>query len=80
MLTQQRIVMEKNQAKIGKTFPVLIDTKSKGGKGYYIGRSQAEAPEVDGVVMVQGNHIRIGSLLKVRIVDYRDYDLIAKKV
>lgn len=80
MFTQQRIVMEKNQAKIGKTFPVLIDTRSEGGEGYYAGRSQAEAPEVDGVIVVRGDHIKIGNLHKVRIVDYCDYDLIGKKI
>jgi ribosomal protein S12 methylthiotransferase len=80
MLTQQRIAMEKNQAKIGKTLSVLIDTKSEEGKGYFTGRSQAEAPEVDGVIMVRGDHIKVGSLIKVRITDYRYYDLIGKKV
>jgi len=51
MLTQQRIVFEKNETKIGKTFTVLIDTKLEEDNGYFLSRSPAEAPEVDGVIL-----------------------------
>jgi ribosomal protein S12 methylthiotransferase len=80
MLTQQKMVFEENQSKIGKTLTVLIDAKSKESNGYFLGRSQAEAPEVDGVILVKGNGLRVGEFAKVRIVDYCDYDLIAKRV
>jgi ribosomal protein S12 methylthiotransferase len=80
MLSQQRIVLEKNQSKIGKTFTVLIDTESERGKGWYIGRSQAEAPEVDGVILVKGVSKGIGKFVNTRIVDYRDYDLIGTEI
>jgi ribosomal protein S12 methylthiotransferase len=80
MLSQQRIALEKNQSKIGKTFTVLIDTESERGKDWYIGRSQAEAPEVDGVILVRGDHCRMGQFAKVKIVDYSDYDLIGEAI
>jgi ribosomal protein S12 methylthiotransferase len=80
MLAQQEIAFEKNQAKIGKTLTVLIDAKSKESEGYFVGRSQAEAPEVDGVILVKGNNLRIGEFVKVKIVDYCDYDLVAQVV
>jgi ribosomal protein S12 methylthiotransferase len=78
MFTQQKIVFEENQAKIGKTLTVLIDAKSKEGNGYFLGRSQAEAPEVDGVILVKGNHYKMDEFAKVQIVDWCDYDLIAE--
>jgi ribosomal protein S12 methylthiotransferase len=78
MLTQQKIAFEKNQAKIGKTLTVLIDNKSA-DDDYFLGRSQAEAPEVDGMVWVKGNGARIGRFVKVEIVDWRDYDLIGQQ-
>lgn len=78
MLTQQRIVFEKNDAKIGKTFTVLIDTNSEEGNGYFLGRSPSEAPEVDGVILVKGDHLKIGEFVKAKIVDYCDYDLIGE--
>jgi ribosomal protein S12 methylthiotransferase len=80
MLTQQRIVWEKNQTKIGKTYTVLLDAKSEEEDGYFIGRSQAEAPEVDGVILVKGYHYKIGEFVKVKIVDFCDYDLIGEAI
>ncbi len=78
MLTQQRIVLEENQSKIGKTLTVLIDAKSKEDNGYFLGRSQAEAPEVDGVILVKGNSLKIGKFVRVKIIDYCDYDLLSE--
>jgi ribosomal protein S12 methylthiotransferase len=77
MLTQQQICFEENQKKIGSTFEVLIEAKED---GYFVGRSQAEAPEVDGVILVTGNNCRIGEFAKVGIVDYYNYDLIGKSI
>ena len=76
MLTQQRVAFEENQSKIGKTLTVLIDAKSKENNGYFLGRSQAEAPEVDGIILVKGNNLKIGEFVKVKIVDYCEYDLL----
>jgi ribosomal protein S12 methylthiotransferase len=78
MLTQQKIVFEENKSKIGKTLTVLIDAKSKEGNGYFLGRSQAEAPEVDGAVLVKGDSLKIGEFAKVKIIDYCDYDLFSE--
>ena len=78
MLTQQKIAFEKNSAKIGKTITVLIDNKSQ-ENGQFVGRSSAEAPEVDGAIKVKGEKLRIGRLVKVKIVDWRDYDLIGRQ-
>ncbi|MFH1334877.1 MAG: 30S ribosomal protein S12 methylthiotransferase RimO [Candidatus Zixiibacteriota bacterium] len=80
MLSQQRIVLEKNQSKIGKAFSVLIEAESDEGDGGLTGRSQGEAPEVDGVILVKGECDRIGKFVKTRIVDYRDYDLIGTEI
>ena len=76
MFAQQKIVFEENKSKIGKTLTVLIEAKSKESNGYFLGRSQAEAPEVDGVILVKGNSLKIGEFVKVRIVDYCGYDLL----
>ena len=80
MLAQQEIAFEKNQTKIGKTLTVLIDAKSKEGSGYFLGRSQGEAPEVDGVILVKSNSLKIGEFARVKITDYCDYDLVAEVV
>ncbi|NIM98959.1 MAG: 30S ribosomal protein S12 methylthiotransferase RimO [candidate division Zixibacteria bacterium] len=80
MITQQSIAFEKNAAKVGKTYTVLIDAKSEQRNGYLLGRSQAEAPEVDGVILVRGNHRKAGRFVRARMVDCCGYDLIAHEV
>jgi hypothetical protein len=35
---------------------------------------------VDGVILVKGNSVRIGEFVKVKIIDYYDYDLVAQVV
>lgn len=79
MLTQQKIAFEKNRAKIGKTVTVLIDNKSQ-EDGHFVGRSQAEAPEVDGMILVKGNRLKIGRFYRVKIVNWREYDLIGEQI
>jgi ribosomal protein S12 methylthiotransferase len=80
MFSQQEIAFQKNKSKIGKTLTVLIDDKSKESDDCFIGRSQAEAPEVDGLILVKSHDLKIGGLVKVEITDYRDYDLVAQVV
>jgi ribosomal protein S12 methylthiotransferase len=79
MFTQQKIAFEKNEAKIGKTLTVLIENKSKEG-GFFLGRSRGEAPDVDGAIEVTGKEVRTGRLVQVKIVNWRDYDLIGEQV
>ena len=78
MLAQQRIAFENNREKVGKTLTVLIDGRSQDGDGLFAGRSEGEAPEVDGVVLMRGDHLKPGLLVKARVVSYRDYDLVAE--
>lgn len=78
MLAQQRIAFEKNRDRIGKTLTVLIDTQSDDGNGHFVGRSEAEAPEVDGIILVRGNHLKPGQMVKARIMSHWDYDLVAE--
>jgi ribosomal protein S12 methylthiotransferase len=78
MLMQQKIAFEKNKDKVGKVMTVLVDSKSEQQEDYYIGRTQSEAPEVDGMVMMYGDGIKAGSFVKAKIVDWSDYDLIAQ--
>jgi ribosomal protein S12 methylthiotransferase len=80
MLAQQRIAFEKNEERIGKTFKVLIDSKSEERDGFFIGRSQSEAPEVDGVFLVRGDQVKPGKFTEVKVVGYSDYDLMAQSI
>ncbi|MDP2960828.1 MAG: 30S ribosomal protein S12 methylthiotransferase RimO [candidate division Zixibacteria bacterium] len=81
MSLQQRIAFEKNKERVGEKVKVLIESKtdgSHGKNGYYVARSQKEAPEIDGVILVKGRNLKIGDLLEVKITGWKDYDLIGE--
>ncbi len=78
MATQQPIAQRRNRAEIGKTVPVLIEQEHP-TTGEAIGRSARFAPEVDGVVYVQGGATP-GALVPVTITDADVYDLYGQLV
>lgn len=75
MEVQAAISARRLQAKLGRTLEVLVDEVGEGGA---IGRSAADAPEIDGVVHVGGEGaaaLRPGQRLAVRILEAGDHDL-----
>ena len=71
MSLQQGISLERNQSFVGQTLDVLIEGY---GDGISIGRSYRDAPEIDGLVIVE-NHLPIGEIMSVRINGAMVYDL-----
>ena len=71
MTLQQRISLERNQSFMGKTLDVLFEGH---GDGLSMGRSYRDAPEIDGLVIVEGM-APLGELLPVRITGAMAYDL-----
>ena len=63
----------KLQAKIGRTLDVIIDAVDEEGA---TGRSQADAPEIDGEVFLRdAGHLTVGDIVPVTIEDADDHDL-----
>jgi ribosomal protein S12 methylthiotransferase len=76
MMLQCDISKEANQNKIGKTFRTMIDEKVE-NEDVYLGRTQYDAPEVDGLVYVNTDReLAAGEFVNVRITDALEYDLI----
>jgi ribosomal protein S12 methylthiotransferase len=75
MLLQQAISKEQNEAYLNQTLPVLIETAPE--DGFVCGRTQFQAPEVDGVtdVRIGRKTPPIGAIVPVRITDAMEYDL-----
>ena len=73
MRLQQPISLQKNQAEVGQTIDVLIEQENP-QTGELIGRSARFAPEVDGLVYVQGE-ASIGSMVPVLVTSADVYDL-----
>ncbi len=73
MELQQGISLELNQAKVGKTFQVLVD-RMEGGQ--FIGRTEFDSPEVDNEVMItSADYLRQGDFYPVRITAATEFDL-----
>lgn len=61
-------------AKVGRTLPVIIDAVDQ--EGGATGRSQADAPEIDGEVFLRdAGHLAVGDIVKVVIEDADEHDL-----
>ncbi|MBD2071153.1 30S ribosomal protein S12 methylthiotransferase RimO [Leptolyngbya sp. FACHB-671] len=73
MQIQQPISLQRNQAEIDKVVDVLIEQENP-QTGELIGRSARFAPEVDGLVYVQGE-ARLGSIVPVAVTAADIYDL-----
>jgi ribosomal protein S12 methylthiotransferase len=80
MAEQQRIAFEWNRAQIGRRFDVLVDSPVDGEKNAWIGRSYADAPDVDGAVYVSGPKLARGRMVNCEIVATSDYDLVGVAV
>jgi len=71
MELQQGISMQINQSYVGKTLDVLVEGFDN---GISVGRSYRDAPEIDGLVLVDGK-LKVGQIAPVRITGAMAYDL-----
>jgi ribosomal protein S12 methylthiotransferase len=77
MELQQEIAFAWNAARVGSRLQVLIDQVDR-RRGWYVGRSYADAPEIDAQVFVQGSGLRPGHFVEVTVTDWDGYDLMAR--
>ena len=71
--TQEEISLQKNRTYIGKEVQVIVDGV---GDGISICRSYRDAPEIDGMVMVNGE-LAVGKITAVKITAALVHDLVA---
>jgi ribosomal protein S12 methylthiotransferase len=83
MAVQQGISLARNQEWVGRTVDVLLEgaPADKTGPRLFAGRSYRDAPEVDGMVLVQDDSqvaieaSLVGRIVSVRITSATEYDL-----
>ncbi|MBI2191189.1 MAG: 30S ribosomal protein S12 methylthiotransferase RimO [Planctomycetes bacterium] len=80
MEVQKAIAFEKARAVVGRKLEILIDRLGDRRSGVWEGRSYGEAPEIDGVIHVQGRDLKPGGFYDCEIVGADGYDLIARPV
>lgn len=72
MQVQQDISLQRNQEFVGRTLPILVEGAND---GLSVGRSYRDAPEIDGMVIVEGE-LPVGEMVPVRITGAMVYDLV----
>ncbi|CAH1072458.1 30S ribosomal protein S12 methylthiotransferase RimO [Candidatus Nitrotoga sp. 1052] len=78
MQLQEEISGERLACKLGKTMQVLVDEVDEEGA---IARSSADAPEIDGLVYISnGQTLKVGDFVNVRITDSDVHDLWAETI
>ncbi len=80
MAAQQPLAFCRQEAELGKKRDVLLDGPVPGEQNAWIGRTFADAPDIDGVVYVSGEGLKAGQIVGCEIVGAQGYDLIAAAV
>ncbi len=85
MAVAEQVSIERLQRRVGATMQVLVDQAVGLGKKGGVGRSYADAPEIDGVVHLlppekASKSYKVGDFTKVRIVGAQGHDLVGLPV
>ncbi len=77
MEAQQQIVFDRNESLVGSIVPAIIDRAHPSQQDVYIGRTQADAPDIDCLLFVTSpdKQLRSGEILDIQIAAAADYDL-----
>jgi ribosomal protein S12 methylthiotransferase len=78
MEIQQPIAEEFNRGLVGRTLDVLIDGRTPGQDDVWIGRTFADAPDVDGVTLIRDGGLQVGDIVPCEVLDTQGYDLVAR--
>ncbi len=84
MKEQSRISLKKNRARVGSTVRVLFEGPSKETDLLWQGRTETQAPDIDGCVLIndapEGLKPEPGDFVNVRITEAQQYDLVGEIV
>lgn len=76
MATQQEIAFAWNEQQIGQRKQVILDMPVPEAENAWVGRTKADAPDVDSIVFVTGEDLAAGQIVECEIVASQEYDLI----
>lgn len=80
MEVQQEISRRIHKSYVGKVVEVIVDGISEESELLLQGRTSQQAPEIDGVVLINEGQANIGDIVKVKISQSMEYDLLGKIV
>lgn len=77
MMLQQQIAFDWAEQMVGYELDVIIDEPTE-DPNVWIGRSYADAPEIDANIFVHGEGLEVGDIVPVEILQANEYDLIGQ--
>lgn len=78
MKLQQEISQQRLKESIGTTVQVLVEEKVDDYN--YIGRTQYDAPEIDGIFFLTAHNVRVNDIVTAKITDTLEYDRIGEMI
>lgn len=73
MSEQAAISLDINKSHVGKTYRVLVEENPD--QGIFLGRTEFQAPEVDGLTFIYETGLAIGTYVDVKITEAYEYDI-----
>lgn len=73
---QAAVSRRRNQARVGRGVEVLVEGAHPESEHLLVGRWRGQAPEVDGTAIVADGHAEPGEIVRARVVEAHDYDLV----
>lgn len=80
MKTQQKISKKLQKRMIGRVVDVVVEGFSEETDLLLQGRNSQQAPEIDGVTLINSGEANVGDIVRVRITDSLEYDVIGEIV
>ncbi len=80
MEAQQEVAFRWSRGQVGRELDVIIDGADPEVPGHVLGRSYADAPDIDGLVRVKGKRLHAGDIVRVKVTGADGYDLAARAV
>ena len=80
MEVQQNISRQKNKKLVGRTIDVVVEGPSEETELLLQGRYWGQAPDIDGVVLINEGEAQVGQVVRVKVTQALEYDLLGKIV
>jgi ribosomal protein S12 methylthiotransferase len=80
MRQQRRISLSRNRARVGSHVRVLVEGPSEETELLLQGRTEHQAPGIDGVVLINEGDAAAGSFVEVEVLEAHPYDLVGRVV
>jgi len=80
MQLQKNISEKINKKFIHKKLDVLVEQVHDKKSNIWLGRTYADAPDIDGITYISGKNIKKGDIISAKITGALEYDLVGKKI